>query len=256
MALDLRNLLERVASGEESPEAAEKLLSSWGFVALGHQRIDIHRSRRGVVPEVVLAERKSIEQLHEIVSFYRQESLALLVTRIDEEKALALSAGFGGLTHHPRARALTLGTASNHAKGTVAVISAGSSDESVAEEAALTLEFFGAAARRAYDCGVAGLHRLLAAGEDIASADVIIAVAGMEGALPSVVAGLFPRLVIAVPTSVGYGASFGGIAALLAMMNSCAPGVVVVNIDNGFGAAVAAIAALRVSQDDPSLRSG
>lgn len=245
MALDLRNLLDRVAAGEETPEAAEKILSSWGFVALGHQRIDVHRTRRGIVPEVVLGERKTIEQLREIVSFYESESLDLLVTRLDDERASALASEFPSLAHHPRAGALTRGKASGHAAGTVAVVSAGSSDESVAEEAALTLEFFGVTVRRAYDCGVAGLHRLLAAGDDIASADVLIAVAGMEGALPSVLGGLFPKLVIAVPTSVGYGASFGGIAALLAMMNSCAPGVVVVNIDNGFGAAVAAIAALR-----------
>jgi NCAIR mutase (PurE)-related protein len=171
-----------------------------------------------------------------------------MLTRVDAEKADALGRAFPGLAYLPEARVMRIGGSSRTVRGTVAVVTAGSSDQPVAEEAVATLDFFNVSTTRAYDCGVAGLHRLFAQGDSILAADVIIAVAGMEGALASVVAGLFPRPVVAVPTSVGYGASFSGLAALLAMMNSCAPGVTVVNIDNGFGAAVAATAMLRVGE--------
>jgi NCAIR mutase (PurE)-related protein len=244
----LRELLERVARGETAPGEAEQFLSGYGFVALGHQRFDTHRERRTAIPEVVLGLTKNVAQLGEIVAHFTAEKLPLLLTRVDSEKASALLARFPELVHLPEARMLRLGRSSRAARGTVAIVSAGSSDQPVAEEAAGTLDFFQVATVRAYDCGVAGLHRLFAQGEAIAAADVIVAVAGMEGALASVIAGLFPRPVVAVPTSVGYGASFEGLAALLAMMNSCAPGVTVVNIDNGFGAAVAAASILRVGE--------
>jgi NCAIR mutase (PurE)-related protein len=246
--LTLGELLDRVARGEMPPGEAEEFLAGYGFVALGHQRFDTHREGRTAIPEVVLGLTKDVDQLTEIVAHFAQGGLPLLLTRVDAEKAKALGARFPDLTYLPDARVLRLGRSSRAARGTVAIVSAGSSDQPVAEEAAATLDFFQVATVRAYDCGVAGLHRLFAQGEQIAAADVIIAVAGMEGALASVVAGLFPRPVVAVPTSVGYGASFSGLAALLAMMNSCAPGVTVVNIDNGFGAAVAAAAILRVGE--------
>jgi NCAIR mutase (PurE)-related protein len=242
----LRELLDRVARGETSPEQAERFLSGYGFVALGHQRFDTHREGRTAVPEVVFGRNKDLAQLEEIVAWFAAADRPLLLTRVDEAKAAALVARFPALAYARDARLLRLGRSARTTRGTVAVVSAGSSDQPVAEEAAGTLDFFQVETTRAYDCGVAGLHRLFAAGERIASADVIVAVAGMEGALASVIAGLFPRPVVAVPTSVGYGASFEGLAALLAMMNSCAPGVTVVNIDNGFGAAVAAASILRV----------
>ena len=246
--MTLRALLDRVARGETTPGEAEEFLAGYGFVALGHQRFDTHRERRTAIPEVVLGLTKDVTQLTEIVAYFAGASLPLLLTRVDAEKAAALGRLFPDLAYLPEARILRLGRSSRAVAGTVAVVSAGSSDQPVAEEAAATLDFFRIATVRAYDCGVAGLHRLFAQGEAIAAADVIVAVAGMEGALASVIAGLFPRPVVAVPTSVGYGASFGGLAALLAMMNSCAPGVTVVNIDNGFGAAVAAAAMLRVGE--------
>ena len=246
--MTLRELLDRVARGETAPGEAEEFLSGYGFVALGHQRFDTHREARTAVPEVVFGLAKSVAQLTEIIAYFAGSGRPLLLTRVDEEKASALCRQFTDLTYLPEARVLRLGRSSRGARGTVAVVTAGSSDQPVGEEAVATLDFFQVATVRAYDCGVAGLHRLFAQAEAIAAADVIIAVAGMEGALASVVAGLFPRPVIAVPTSVGYGASFGGLAALLAMMNSCAPGVTVVNIDNGFGAAVAAAAMLRVGE--------
>jgi NCAIR mutase (PurE)-related protein len=246
--MTLRELLDRVARGETAPGEAEEFLAGYGFVALGHQRFDTHREGRTAVPEVVLGLTKDVVQLAEIVAYFAGRGLPLLLTRVDENKASALVARFPELTYLPEARVLRLGRSSRNVRGSVAVVTAGSSDQPVAEEAVATLDFFQVSTVRAYDCGVAGLHRLYAQGEAIAAADVIIAVAGMEGALASVVAGLFPRPVVAVPTSVGYGASFGGLAALLAMMNSCAPGVTVVNIDNGFGAAVAAAAMLRVGE--------
>ena len=246
--MTLRELLDRVARGETAPGEAEEFLAGYGFVALGHQRFDTHRETRTAAPEVVFGLTKTVAQLAEIVAHFAGAGLPLLLTRVDAEKAGTLAREFPSLVYLPEARVLRLGRSSRGVRGSVAVVTAGSSDQPVAEEAVATLDFFHARTVRAYDCGVAGLHRLFAQGEAIAAADVIIAVAGMEGALASVVAGLFPRPVVAVPTSVGYGASFGGLAALLAMMNSCAPGVTVVNIDNGFGAAVAAASMLRVGE--------
>jgi NCAIR mutase (PurE)-related protein len=246
--LTLRELLDRVARGELPPGEAEEFLSGYGFVALGHQRFDTHRETRTAAPEVVLGLTKTVAQLTEIVAHFADAGLPLMLTRVDADKADALGRAFPGLAYLPEARVMRLGRSSRIVRGTVAVVTAGSSDQPVAEEAVATLDFFNVSTTRAYDCGVAGLHRLFAQGDSILAADVIIAVAGMEGALASVVAGLFPRPVVAVPTSVGYGASFSGLAALLAMMNSCAPGVTVVNIDNGFGAAVAATAMLGVGE--------
>jgi NCAIR mutase (PurE)-related protein len=168
----------------------------------------------------------------------------VLATRATDEHARAIAAAVAGAVHHPSARMVVLPGAEK-VRGTVAVVCAGTSDLPVAEEAAITAEALGAAVTRVHDVGVAGLHRLLGHLQALRQADVVIAVAGMEGALPAVVAGLVPAPVVAVPTSVGYGAAFGGLAALLAMLNACAPGVGVVNIDNGFGAGVLAVRILR-----------
>ena len=206
---------------------------------LGFARVDLARLRRQGVPEVVYGAGKTAAQISAILGSLRGNGQTpALVTRIDGEKAAAVAAELGdGFEYFEQARLGRLGPArSPDGAGTVVVAAAGTSDIPVAEEAALTAETLGNSVVRLYDVGVAGLHRLLSHTEELASASVVVAVAGMEGALASVVGGLVSCPVVAVPTSVGYGASFGGVSALLAMMNSCAAGVSVVNIDNGFGA--------------------
>jgi pyridinium-3,5-biscarboxylic acid mononucleotide synthase len=238
--MSLRALLERVADGSVAPADAERELDSYGFIALGYQKLDVHRSRRSSIPEVVLGQRKSVAQMREIVAFVESRDLPILITKIDPGAAKELCGEFSALVHEPVASIVRRGTSRASFGGVVGVVTGGSSDVAVAEEAAATLEFFGVEVVRAYDCGVAGLHRLFAEGERLRRCDVLIAVAGMEGALPSVLAGLFDQPLVAVPTSVGYGANFEGLSALLTMLNSCAPGISVVNIDNGFGAAACA----------------
>ncbi|MGH9456041.1 MAG: nickel pincer cofactor biosynthesis protein LarB, partial [Thermoanaerobaculia bacterium] len=230
------DVLDDLTAGRISRDRAEEVLGGWGFVQIGYHRIDLRRETRTSIPEVVLGLSKSVEQIEDIVTWFEARSLPLLATKVAPEKGDPIAARHPEIEYRREAGLLMLGRSRRRAAGTVGLITAGSSDIPVAEEAAGTLEFFGLDVLKAYDCGVAGLHRLLAAGETIAKADILVVVAGMEGALPSVVAGLFRQPVIAVPTSVGYGASFEGLSALLGMLNSCAPGVVVVNIDNGFGA--------------------
>ena len=206
---------------------------------LDFARVDLARLRRQGVPEVVYGAGKTPEQIVAILASLRDHGqMPALATRIDAEKAKAVVSALGdGFTYFPVARLGRLGPArAPDGLGPIAVAAAGTSDLPVAEEAALTAETLGNEVTRLYDVGVAGLHRLLACSDELASASVVVAVAGMEGALASVVGGLVSCPVIAVPTSVGYGASFGGISALLSMLNSCAAGVSVVNIDNGFGA--------------------
>ena len=206
---------------------------------LGFARVDLARLRRQGVPEVVYGAGKTPEQIIAILSSLKGNGQTpALVTRIDADKAAKVSASLGdGFTYFREARLGRLGSArAADGLGSVVVAAAGTSDIAVAEEAALVAETLGNEVKRLYDVGVAGLHRIVACADDLASASVVIAVAGMEGALASVVGGLVACPVIAVPTSVGYGASFGGVSALLAMLNSCAAGVSVVNIDNGFGA--------------------
>lgn len=206
---------------------------------LGFARVDLARHRRQGVPEVVYGAGKTAAQIVAILSSLRGHGQTpALATRLDAEKAAAVAAALGGdFTYFPDARLGRLGTArAPDGIGPVAVVAAGTSDLPVAEEAALTAETLGNAVTRLYDVGVAGLHRLLACAGELSAASVVVAVAGMEGALASVVGGLVSCPVVAVPTSVGYGASFGGVSALLSMLNSCAAGVSVVNIDNGFGA--------------------
>jgi hypothetical protein len=238
----LNALLERFARGELARDELVETLAQLPFQMLGDARVDTHRALRNGLPEVVLATGKTSDQLARIVAVLRDAGGDVLVTRVTPEQARALRTAIPELEYEPTARLGVLRQAPVIARGrgTIAVVSAGTSDLPVAEEAALVAELFGNKVERIYDSGVAGLHRLLASLDALRSAAVVIAVAGMEGALASVVGGLVAAPVIAVPTSVGYGASFGGVAALLAMLNSCAANVTVVNIDNGFGAAYVA----------------
>ena len=216
---------------------------------LGYARLDTDRAARTGDPEVVYGEGKTPAQVVEILGTLHaaHPERAVLATRVDEAAAVAVSEALPEAILDPVARAVTLGPLPT-ARGTVAVVSAGTSDAPVAAEAALTARVYGAGVRLVNDVGVSGLHRILSARDELAGADCLVVVAGMEGALPSVVGGLTGVPLVAVPTSVGYGASFGGVAALLAMLNSCAPGVTVVNIDNGFGAGVFAARVARAAR--------
>jgi len=229
-------LLRAVAEGKLAPEAALASLQQQPFEDLGFAKVDHHRGIRQGVGEVIYGAGKSAEQINGILrSLMDKGAKNILITRLDEEKAALLAPQFP-MEYHAVARlAIVNRDESRRGRGLVAVVSAGTSDMYAAEEAALTAECLGSRVLRIYDAGVAGLHRLLAHMDELTQARCVVAVAGMEGALASVVGGLVSCPVIAVPTSVGYGASFDGLAALLAMMNSCASGVSVVNIDNGFG---------------------
>lgn len=239
---DLKNLLEAVKSGTSGVDEALERLRSLPFEDLGDAVVDHHRALRQGFPEVIFGANKSFDQISRIMTAILAKGSNVLVTRIDEAKADQLLLQFPGASWHGEARALTVERApvAITGRGTILVISAGTSDIPVAAEAIVTARIMGNKVEHLYDVGVAGLHRLLAKKEQLFKASVLIVVAGMEGALPSVVGGLVSRPVIAVPTSVGYGAAFGGVAALLGMLNSCASGVTVVNIDNGFGAGYAA----------------
>lgn len=232
----VERLLEKVVTGETTPSEAAKLLKKEPFTDLGFAKVDHHRAIRQGSAEVVYGEGKTAQQIHAICQSLLPDCGCVLITRLDASKAADLQTVLD-LDYRKDCRIGIVGKVPEPTgNGTIVVAAAGTSDLPVAEEAALTAEVLGNKVRRLYDVGVAGLHRLLANLDELLSAQVVIAVAGMEGALPSVAAGLVSCPVIAVPTSVGYGASFGGIAALLAMLNSCASGVSVVNIDNGFGA--------------------
>jgi hypothetical protein len=213
---------------------------------LGFARVDHHRALRQGIPEVVFAQGKTREQIVEIAARLAQSGTAVIVSRLSPEDAEAVAERVAGFRYSAAGRLgwrPALGR--RRPLGRVAVVSAGTADLPVAEEAAVTAECAGCRVERLYDVGVAGLHRMFGEARRLRAAEVVIVVAGMEGALPSVVGGWLAQPVIAVPTSVGYGASFGGLAALLAMLNSCAAGITVVNIDNGFGAAIAAVRILR-----------
>jgi len=234
---ELRNVLESVASGKLTVEAAEDSLRSSGVTDLGFARLDTGRERRTGMAEAVFAPGKTDEQIAAIVESFLDAHGKVLVTRLDAPRARPLLDRFDSLTYHEAARILEARPESDVSGPPIAVVSAGTSDLPVAEEAAVVLEHLGHPVDRINDIGVAGIHRLFSSLERLRAARALVVVAGMEGALPSVVAGLVEVPVIAVPTSVGYGASFGGVAALLGMLNSCAAGIGVVNIDNGFGAA-------------------
>jgi NCAIR mutase (PurE)-related protein len=238
----LEELLERVQRGEETVASALAALRDLPFADLGFAKPDLHRELRTGIPEVIFGEGKTLPQIAAIAERLVAGGQNAIVTRLDAARAAELGARLPALAYHPDARlaVLTATPPEPSGAGTIVVASAGTADHPVAEEAACTAELMGNRVDRVYDVGVAGLHRLLAHGARLRAARVIVVVAGMEGALPSVVGGLVDVPVIAVPTSIGYGASFGGLAALLAMMNSCAAGITVVNVDNGFGAGVAA----------------
>ncbi len=239
---DIKSLLNNVKNGDLEVEEALDRLRHLPFEEIECANVDHHRELRQGFPEVVLGEPKSSEQIVRILSALADKGNNVLVTRLDQVKARSVMEKFPAAVYHEDARCLTIEQKPVEmlGKGKILVISAGTSDIPVAAEAVVTARMMGNEVEQIYDVGVSGIHRLLAHRERIFSASVLIVVAGMEGALPSVVGGLVSRPVIAVPTSVGYGASFGGIAALLGMLNSCASGVTVVNIDNGFGAAYAA----------------
>jgi pyridinium-3,5-biscarboxylic acid mononucleotide synthase len=236
----LKQLLRQVAEGKSSVDSAFRKIQSLPFESLGDASVDHHRSIRQGVPEVILGEGKTAAQIVRIARAMRKAGADVLVTRVDEGKRKAIRKHFRRAVLYPEARCAVIrsGAAEGNGRGNILVVTAGTSDIPVAEEAAVTAEFLGNRVQKLYDVGVAGIHRLLMQKETLLSARVIVVVAGMEGALASVVGGLTDKPVIAVPTSVGYGASFGGVAALLGMLNSCAPTVGVVNIDNGFGAGV------------------
>ena len=246
----LRALLHAVKTGQADVEDAIVTLGAMPLEDIGEARLDTHRPLRTGISEVVYCEPKTPDQVADIFSALADHHSRVLGTRADEAMAAVVRQRLPATRYDPVSRLLVHSgeTEANEpapGEGYVAVVTAGTGDQPVAEEAAQTCEFYGLAARRVYDVGVAGIHRLLASRQEVIDAAVVICVAGMEGALPSVVGGLVAAPVVAVPTSVGYGANFEGLSALLAMLNSCATGVAVVNIDNGFGAAVFARSILR-----------
>jgi NCAIR mutase (PurE)-related protein len=245
----LRRLLIDVQAGQVSVEQALGRLRDLPYDDIGYARLDIHRSLRQGLPEVVFCQNKTLEQATGILERLWQHHERVLATRVSAEMAAGIQARLPGARYDGTSRLLSLArselpTPTDDAPYAM-IVSGGTSDLPVAEEAAQTVEFLGSRAERAYDVGVAGVHRLLDERERLFGADVVISVAGMEGALTSVVGGLVACPVVGVPTSVGYGANFNGLSALLAMLNSCAPGVAVVNIDNGFGAGLYAHLILR-----------
>ncbi|MDR2138740.1 MAG: nickel pincer cofactor biosynthesis protein LarB [Tannerella sp.] len=248
--MDIRKLLEEVKTGAVSVEAAETRLKIQPFDDLGYAVVDHHRRIRNGCPEVIYCAGKTVTQIEGIIENMLAHESNVLATRASEETAQAILKRYPEAEWNPLARTMVIlcRAVEKTGGGRILVLTAGTSDIPVAEEAVVTAEFLGNEVERLYDVGVAGLHRLLAKLDVIASANVIIVIAGMEGALASVTGGLTDKPVIAVPTSVGYGASFGGISALLSMLNSCANGVATVNIDNGFGAAYIANSINRINR--------
>ena len=249
---DLRNLLQAVSYGQVSPESAFDKLRYLDFEPVDDfAKVDHHRALRTGFPEVIWGPGKTPEQIVKIMQTMRDRSSVVMATRIESDVYNMLRTHLPDLRYFPQARICAIAPEYHHREsqypGTITLISAGTADLSVAEEAAITAELCGFHVKRLWDVGVSGIHRLLDNRDTIANADVLIVVAGMEGALPSVVAGLANCPVVAVPTSVGYGAHLNGIAPLLTMLNSCATGIGVVNIDNGFGAAMLAGQILRTA---------
>lgn len=244
---EVKDLLRRVADGDVSTEQAFALLARSPVDDLGFAQLDLHRELRQGIPEAIYAEGKTTEEVLTIAQRLLDKTEGpVIATRVPDDAARELARAFPGVQVHERARVVVL-RASPTQLGTIAVVAAGTSDLAVAEEAEVTATALGAEVRRIVDVGVAGVHRVLNVQDQLVDARVVIVVAGMEGALASLVGGLVAAPVVAVPTSVGYGASFEGLAALLAMLNSCAAGITVTNIDNGFGAAVFAVKVLRAT---------
>lgn len=253
---DAINLLEDFRRGKVSREKVLRAFQTAPLADLGFAQVDTHRALRKGFPEVVFGAGKTADQIVAIALRIWKQEERLLITRVTATQAQAVRKRIRKAVYHERARCVTIEKRPfTKRSGTIAVVCAGTSDLPVAEEAAVTAEIMGNHVQRICDVGVSGLHRLLARLEELMTAHVLVVVAGMEGALPSVVAGLVRRPVIAVPTSIGYGANFGGLAALLGMLNSCGSGVTVVNIDNGFGAGYAAsqINALAAERNAPDL---
>jgi len=245
----LRELLKAVQDGAVSPDEAAERLRHMPFEDLGFAKLDHHRALRCGFPEVIFCQGKTVEQVVAIVGRMAKHGCTILATRAAPEMYEAVRAVHPEAVYHASARAIVLAAAEGPkpTKGFVAIVSAGTSDQPVAEEARVTAEVMGCRTEVFYDVGVAGIHRLLAQSRALAQATVVVVVAGMEGALASVVGGLVDVPVVAVPTSVGYGASFHGLAPLLTMLNSCAAGIGVVNIDNGFGAGYLAAMIVRAA---------
>ncbi|MFO7871782.1 MAG: nickel pincer cofactor biosynthesis protein LarB [Kiritimatiellia bacterium] len=239
--MEIASILKQVEKGEISTGEAEELIISSTELDLGFARVDTDRVRRCGIPEVIYCPGKTAAQVTEIMTAMRNAGQDVLATKADASKYAEIRKVLPSAEYHETAEAITLDVAPRREPvGMVAVISAGTSDARAAEEAALTAERMGANVTRIADVGIAGLHRLLKHLDTLKTVRVAVVAAGMEGALPSVVGGLIDKPVVALPTSVGYGTSLGGISAMLAMLNSCVPGITVVNIDNGFGAGVAA----------------
>lgn len=254
-ATEAIRLLEQFRAGGVSRDKVLRAFQNAPVADLGFARVDTHRALRRGFPEVIFGAGKTPEQVVKIAGSLLDHGQRVLVTRATENHARALQRKFKDTVYHQMARCLTIDHKPLPKRaGTIAVVCAGTSDLPVAEEAGVTAEIMGNTVERITDVGVAGVHRLFGQLDRIQSANVIVVVAGMEGALPSVVAGLISKPIIAVPTSIGYGASFGGLAALLGMLNSCASGLTVVNIDNGFGAGYAAsqINALASTTPEPA----
>jgi len=245
----LLDLLNGVKAGETTVEAAVEALAGLPFADLGYARVDTHRALRCGFPEVIFCQGKRPEQVREIATRLLEGSGRLLATRADAAAFAAVREAAPDARWHEQARAITVDRSPADPAGLVVILSAGTADEPVAEEARVTAEALGAKTETVYDCGVAGIHRLLAEQPLLDRANALVVVAGMEGALASVVGGLVRRPVVAVPTSVGYGASFSGLAPLLTMLNSCAAGVTVVNIDNGFGGGYSAALMNRLAEE-------
>jgi NCAIR mutase (PurE)-related protein len=241
----LRRLLERVSSGKLTVAVALERLKTLPFEDLGFAKVDHHRALRRGAPEVIFCEGKTAAEIVKISKNIAAHGANVLATRCSPALFRKIAPALPGAAYHEEGRLFAVERTAVKRRGLVAVVSGGTSDRPVAEEAALTAHYLGCGVDRLYDVGVAGIHRLLSSWERIRTADCLIVVAGMEGALASVVAGIAEAPLVAVPTSVGYGASFGGLSALLTMLNSCAGGVTVVNIDNGFGAGYAASAIVR-----------
>ena len=239
--MQIEQILKKVEKGELTAREALAQLAGEKEANLGFARVDVERPRRRGMPEVIYAEGKTADQVIQIVRALRAAKQAVLCTRSSPELFDAVSRVYPEARYHDAARLITMGDEPDSKKiGLVAVVCAGTSDIPVAEEAAISAEWAGAHVERIYDVGVAGLHRVVNHLDTLRSARAVVVVAGMEGALPSVVGGLIDRPIVAVPTSVGYGTHMKGVAALLAMLNTCVPGISVVNIDNGFGAGITA----------------
>ena len=248
---DLRTLLEQVAAGALPPAEAWELWHRELENDLGFAKVDLGRVRRCGIPEIIYAAGKTPEQVAQLAVAMHADRAPVMATRVGPDHVTAVRQALPEAVYHESARVITVpGAATTDPVGAIAVVSAGTSDLPVAEEAAVTAEFLGARVERFTDVGVAGVHRLVHRLDAIRQARVVIAVAGMEGALPSVLGGLLDCPLIAVPTSVGYGMHLHGLTALLAMLNSCSPGITVVNVDNGFGAGVAAV---RINRMTPPL---